>query len=115
VTARLDWILGEDGPQDNTLSATTSIGGDPSTCNTGEPSFLNAGVTLQWFNRGFRRSQTYTYSAEGNVEVTVSGQATPYNFYNDGFGADRVSSTHTASFSDCASNCEWNRTLTFPK
>jgi hypothetical protein len=114
VTGRLDWILGEDGSQDNTLFATTSIGGG-SDCGSGDPSFLNAGVTLRWTNHGFRRSQTYTYTGEGDVEITVSGQATPYNFYNDRFGADQVSSTHTASFADCVSNCEWSRTLTFPK
>jgi hypothetical protein len=29
--------------------------------------------------------------------------------------ADSVTSEHNADFADCASNCEWSRTLTFPK
>jgi hypothetical protein len=113
VVARLDWVLGEDGAQDNVLSATTEIGG--SDCEPGEPSFLHAGVTLQWTNHDFRRSQTYAYTGEGDVEITVSGGATPYNFYGDHFGADRVSSEHHAQLDNCTSNCEWSHTLAFPK
>ncbi len=116
VVARLDWYLGEAGPQDNVLSATTEIQGTPghNDCLTGEPSFLNAGVTLRWTNHDFRRDQTYTYTGEGNVEITVSGAATPCNFYGDGFGADGVSSEHRARFADCtAGDCEWSHTLTF--
>ena len=109
VFARLHWSLPDDGPR--TLSATTEI-----FCNEPPsfPSDLKAGVTLGWTNHDFRRSQTYRYSAEGDVEVTVSGQATPLD-PNTHFGANEVSSEHHAEFVDCVSNCEWSRTLTFPK
>jgi hypothetical protein len=109
VIARLNWTFGEEGPQDNTLSASTEVDNNCS----GEPSFLHAAVTLRWTNHGYRRTQTYTYSSEGDVIAAVSGQATPYNTYNDGFGADGVSSEHHFEFVDCSSNCEWSHTLTF--
>jgi hypothetical protein len=117
VVARLDWVLGADGPDDNVLSATTEIrptpGFDEGDCAFGDPFSMNAGVTLRWRNDEFRRSQTYSYTAEGDVVVTVSNRATPYNFYGDGIGASDVSSTHTAQFADCVANCDWSRTLTF--
>ena len=116
VQARLEWVFGQEGSQDDVLKASTYIYPTPGypehDCANGEDFWMNAGVTLRWTYSGIRRYQTYTYSAEGNVFAEVSDSVYPYES-GHGTEAESISSEHRADFTDCASNCEWSRTLTF--
>jgi hypothetical protein len=120
VIARLDWVFGQAGTEDDWLSASTEITGTPGhpsyECAGGIPYDMNAAVTLRWSESQFRRNQTYTYTNEGDVFVYVSDWATPYDDSSHlGTPPESVSSEHNAQITayDCAANCEWSHTLTF--
>jgi hypothetical protein len=114
VVARLDWTFGQEGREDDVLSASTDIQSTPGKPDcVVDPSFQVASVTLRWIYSEYRRNQQYEYSSVGDVFAEVSDGAWPFDAYGDGTGSDRVSSEHHAEFIDCSSNCEWSRTLTF--
>ena len=114
VVARLDWTFGQEGREDDVLSASTDIQSTP-----GKPacvvdvSFQVASVTMRWRYTNFRLSQRKEYSSVGLVFAEVSEGTWPFDVYGDFTGADRVSSEHHAEFVDCSSNCAWSHTLTF--
>jgi hypothetical protein len=107
LVARLDWTFGDEGPQDDVLSASTSAEG----CNVAFPSWAQATVTLRWTTHEFRRSQRHTHTSEGDMVGAVSTPATPLD-PDTHFGTDGVSSEHHVEFTYCDSNCEWSHTLT---
>jgi hypothetical protein len=114
VVARLDWTFGQQGREDDLLSASTDIQSTP-----GKPacvvdvSFQVASVTMRWRYNDFRLFQLKEYSSEGLVFAEVSEGTWPFDAYDDYTGSERVTSEHHAEFVDCSSNCEWSHTLTF--
>jgi hypothetical protein len=108
VRASLEWTFGGDGPEDDRLSASTSVWSnfdDPNASNWCE--FSQSSVTLRWNMLDYLWGANHTYTGEGGDYVQIT--APPPGTYSDGY--TRVSSEHRVVLAECSSGCVWTHTF----
>jgi hypothetical protein len=99
IGAHLDWHLGEEDPEDDSLFAsTTSEPGAAFECEE-----MHKVVTLRWSTRA--TTPRRTSPTRLRVRRTRTSSRRPA-FTDDGAAYEDVSSEHRWVFPNCASNCE---------
>jgi hypothetical protein len=108
LESRLIWNLGGEGPEDDTLFASTAIKTRPD--DAFECESVHNVVTLHWHDEGTNTASDFTYTAEGQKTQEVFA---PPAFTDDGVAYENPRSEHRWVFDTCAATCEFTYTHTF--